>query len=117
MAVGKRKRQAQQASMWVATADLPRSAAHPFYMRLNQILDQHDFDRFVEYLCQRFYADDARDAPLALLPTLFNVRACRTRATRSHSNRREQDSVHHGLLLAVAQHNWSGVLTQIAPAE
>ena len=25
--------------MWVATQDLPRSAAHPFYARLNQILD------------------------------------------------------------------------------
>ena len=34
--------------MWVATQDLPRSAAHPFYTRLNQILDEHDFDGFVE---------------------------------------------------------------------
>jgi hypothetical protein len=24
-----------------ATNDLPRSAAHPFYTRLNQILDEH----------------------------------------------------------------------------
>ena len=32
--------------MWVATQDLPRSAAHPFYTRLNQILDKHDFDFF-----------------------------------------------------------------------
>lgn len=46
--------------MWVATQDLPRSAAHPFYARLNQILDQHDFDRFVEGLCERFYADEGR---------------------------------------------------------
>lgn len=30
--------------MWMATQDLPRSAARPFYTRLNQILDQHDFD-------------------------------------------------------------------------
>ena len=36
--------------MWVATEDLPRSAAHPFDARLNQILDQHDFDGFVEGL-------------------------------------------------------------------
>jgi hypothetical protein len=34
--------------MWVATQDLPRSAAHPLYTRLNQILDQQDFDGFVE---------------------------------------------------------------------
>jgi hypothetical protein len=33
-----------QASMWVAAQDLPRSAADPFYARLNQILDQLTFD-------------------------------------------------------------------------
>jgi hypothetical protein len=60
MAMGKRKRQAKQASMSVATHDLPRSAAHPFYARLNQILDQHDFDGVVEQLCARFYADEGR---------------------------------------------------------
>jgi Transposase domain (DUF772) len=31
-----------------------------FYTRLNQILEQHDFDGYVEALCQRFYADDGR---------------------------------------------------------
>src|SRR5688572_32293726 len=30
--------------MWVATHDLPGSAAHPFYTRLNQIIDQYDCD-------------------------------------------------------------------------
>src|SRR5688572_29079456 len=60
MAMGKRKRHAKQRSMWVATHDLPRSAAHPFYTRLNQILDKHDFDGYVEGLCERFYADDGR---------------------------------------------------------
>ena len=46
--------------MWLATNDLPRSAAHPFYTRRNQILGEHDFDAFVEELCQRFYAEDGR---------------------------------------------------------
>ena len=46
--------------MWVATQDLPRSAGHPFYARLNQLLDRHDFDGYVEGLCARFYADDGR---------------------------------------------------------
>jgi transposase len=59
MAMGKRERQ-KQTSMWVATYDLPRSAAHPFYTRLNQMLDQHDFDGYVEGLCQRFCADEGR---------------------------------------------------------
>ena len=43
--------------MWVAAQDLPRSAGHQFYIRLNQILDEADFDGYVESLCQRFYAD------------------------------------------------------------
>src|SRR5262245_22659453 len=49
MAMGKRRRRPTQASMWVATQDLPRSAAHPFYARLNQILEEHGFDA----LCRR----------------------------------------------------------------
>ncbi len=60
MAMGKRKRHAKQPSMGMATHDLPCSAAHPFYTRLNQILDTHDFDGYVERLCQQFYADDGR---------------------------------------------------------
>jgi hypothetical protein len=50
MAMGKRRRHAKQALMWVATPDLPRSVAHPFYAGLNQILAQRDFDGFVEGL-------------------------------------------------------------------
>ena len=43
--------------MWVATADLPTSAGHPFYARLNRVLDDAGFDTFVEAQCARFYAD------------------------------------------------------------
>jgi transposase len=58
MAMGKRRRRPKRMPMWIATQDLPRSAAHPFYVRLNQILDRANFDGFVEGLCQRFYADE-----------------------------------------------------------
>jgi hypothetical protein len=30
---------------------------HPFYVRLNEVLDSEDFDAFVEEQCARFYAD------------------------------------------------------------
>jgi transposase len=56
MAMGRRKRHHQQ-PLFVATSELPRTPAHPFYERLNQLLDQHHFDRFVEALCQPFYHD------------------------------------------------------------
>jgi len=41
----------------IATTDLPITAAHPFYGRLNQILDDAGFDAFVEAQCAPFYAD------------------------------------------------------------
>jgi transposase len=42
--------------MWVASAELPRSPGHPFYMRLNALLEAAGFDRFVEGECAKFYA-------------------------------------------------------------
>jgi transposase len=52
--MGKRKR--QQAAMWIPTTELPVSPGHPFYVRLNAILDEAGFDRFAEEQCQAFYA-------------------------------------------------------------
>ena len=49
-------RESEQSSLWVATSDLPTSPGHPFYTRLNALLDAHGFDRFVEDLCREFYA-------------------------------------------------------------
>jgi hypothetical protein len=37
--------------LWTLTAALPVSASHPFYQRLNQILDEKKFDEYVEGLC------------------------------------------------------------------
>ena len=57
MAMGTRERRQRQESLWIAAAELPVTAAHPFYQRLNQLLDEQGFDRFVEALCASFYAD------------------------------------------------------------
>ncbi len=54
MAMGKRKR--QQAPIWIPTTDLVVSSGHPFYARLNAILDEAGFDRFVDEQCRSFYA-------------------------------------------------------------
>jgi transposase len=54
MAMG--TRETEQGTLWVATSDLPKSPGHPFYTRLNALLDAHEFDRFVEDRCHRCYA-------------------------------------------------------------
>lgn len=54
MAMG--TRETDQPPLWIATSDLPASPGHPFYARLNAVLDAHGFDRFAEDRCRRFYA-------------------------------------------------------------
>src|SRR5882724_10128674 len=49
-------RQTDQPPLWIATSDLPASPGHPFYTRLNAVLDAHGFDRFAEDQCREFYS-------------------------------------------------------------
>jgi hypothetical protein len=44
--------------LWTPTAALPVGASHPFYQRLNQILDERKFDEYVETICEDFYAGE-----------------------------------------------------------
>ena len=55
--MGRRKDRARTPGLWIATNELPRSGGHPFYQRLNQILEAHEFDAFVETQCTPFYAE------------------------------------------------------------
>jgi transposase len=58
MAMGRRKKRVRQEGLWIPTAVLPVGASHPFYQRLNQILDEKKFDEYVETICEQFYADE-----------------------------------------------------------
>ena len=60
MAMGRRGKQEHQEALFVTTDALPRAPRHVFYERLNRILAEHDFDRFVEDSCRSFYADKIR---------------------------------------------------------
>jgi transposase len=57
MAMGTRRGRQRQQDLWVATATLARPASHPFYERLNRLLDECKFDEFVENICRPFYAE------------------------------------------------------------
>ena len=54
--MGRRKDRARTPGLWIAANELPVTGGHPFYQRLNQVLDAHDFDAFVEAQCAPFYA-------------------------------------------------------------
>ena len=57
MGMGTRKSQEEQEEIWIANVELARSPGHPFYQRLNELLDEEKFDEFVEGLCRKFYAE------------------------------------------------------------
>ena len=57
MAMGTRRKRRRQHGLWISAADLPTTAAHPFYRRVNAMLDAQAFDEFVERTCRSFYAE------------------------------------------------------------
>jgi transposase len=59
MSLGRRKRE-KQSAMWIDAASLPRRGGHPFYGRLNELLDRRGFDRFAEGACAAFYSQTGR---------------------------------------------------------
>src|SRR5712671_5844399 len=65
MAMGRRRKRVRQQDLWTPTAALPMGASHPFYLRLNQILDEKKFDEYVEAISERFYADEVGRPGLA----------------------------------------------------
>lgn len=54
MAMGTRKKRERQEPLWYGS-ELPAAPGHPFYSRLNEILDKADFDKFCEDACANFY--------------------------------------------------------------
>ena len=56
MAMGTRQDRERQEDLWVSYTDVASSPGHPFYERLNAVLEASGFDRFVEGLCAKFYA-------------------------------------------------------------
>jgi transposase len=56
MAMGTRKKRERQEDLWYG-GELPSAPGHPFYKRLNEILDNAKFDSFCETNCAGFYHD------------------------------------------------------------
>jgi transposase len=56
MAMGTRKMRERQPDLWYG-GELPTAPGHPFYKRLNEVLDNAQFDIFCETTCANFYHD------------------------------------------------------------
>ena len=56
MSMGTRQHRQRQEDLWITHNELAQGPAHPFYQRLNELLDSEKFDEFVEKECAPFYA-------------------------------------------------------------
>src|SRR5216683_3008922 len=69
MAMGTRTQREKQEDLWIAHTELASAPGHPFYQRLNELLEAERFDEFVESRCARFYA--ARFGRPSLTPGIY----------------------------------------------
>ena len=60
MSLGRRGAQHKQESIWIEAGALTGRSGHPFYERLNVVLDKHRFDFFAEQACAPFYSKTGR---------------------------------------------------------
>jgi transposase len=58
MSLGRQKD--RQSDLLLTWRELPRSAGHPFYDQLQDVLKTTDFDQFIEDLCNSYYSSSAR---------------------------------------------------------
>src|SRR4029079_9462018 len=72
MAMGRRKNRARTPGLWIATNELPATGGHPFYQRLNRLLDEHGFDAFVAAHGAPYYAS-TRGRPSLTPGTYFRL--------------------------------------------
>ena len=54
--MGTRKQREKQEGIWIAHTELAAAPGHPFYQKLNELLEAEGFDEFVEGRCAKFYA-------------------------------------------------------------
>lgn len=58
MAMGTRRRRRWQERLRVGHQELAQGPAHPFYDRVNELLEAEQFDEFAEKECAKFYAEN-----------------------------------------------------------
>jgi transposase len=69
MAMGKRRR--KQEALFVTTEGLARSPGHPFYRKLNELLAEAQFDRWIERRCERYYEQVEKRGQRSIPPGVY----------------------------------------------
>lgn len=69
MAMGTRMRRQRQERLWISHSELAKGPGHPFYQRVDELLEEEKFDVFAEKECAKFYA--ANNGRPSLVPGTY----------------------------------------------
>ena len=69
MAMGRRK--PRQESLFIPADRLSSSAGHPFYQKLNDLLAEADFDRWIERRCVAYYEQEEKRGQPSIPPGVY----------------------------------------------
>lgn len=69
MAMGKRRQ--RQEALFIMADGLPKSPGHPFYRKLNALLAEAEFDRWIEKRCQQYYEQDEQRGQPSIPPGVY----------------------------------------------
>jgi len=69
MAMGKRRQ--RQEALFIMSDGLPKSPGHPFYRKLNALLAEAEFDRWIEKRCQQYYEQDEQRGQPSIPPGVY----------------------------------------------
>ena len=70
MAMGRRRRERQEA-LFVMASGLAKSPGHPFYRKLNELLAEAGFDRWIEDRCRQYYATEEKRGQPSIPPGVY----------------------------------------------
>ena len=69
MAIGRRKQ--RQEPLFITSDCLPKSAGHPFYEKLNKLLAEANFDRWLEKRCEQYYEQEEKRGRPSIPPGVY----------------------------------------------
>jgi hypothetical protein len=65
------RRQQRQGSLFIASDALAKSPGHPFYKKLNALLGEAGFDRWIEARCEAYYEQHETRGQPSLPPGVY----------------------------------------------
>jgi hypothetical protein len=72
--MGTRRRRQQQEGLWIGHDEVAKGPGHPFYKKVNELLEEAKFDDSAEKECAKFYAENNGRPSLRTIASCTTVR-------------------------------------------